>query len=95
MSKTGNGRITLQVGERWFYTTEDTLTCESEYFKSRFSRWNDCDADGTYFIDGDPTLFEVILQYLRTGRLPLFFDSTTQTHGVAKYAALLCEARYF
>ncbi|PKK45282.1 hypothetical protein CI102_15040 [Trichoderma harzianum] len=95
MSETGNGRITLQVGERRFYTTEGTLTCESEYFRARFSRWNDCDADGIYFIDGDPTLFEVILQYLRTGRLPLFFDSTTQAHDVAKYAALLCEARYF
>jgi hypothetical protein len=48
---------------------------------------------GTYFIDGDPTLFEVILQCLGTGRLPLFFDSTT-THDLAKYAALLGEARY-
>lgn len=95
MSKAGNGHITLQVGERRFITTKDTLTCESEYFKARFSNWNDADADGTYFIDGDPMLFEVILQYLRTGRLPLFFDSTTQTHNLAKYAALLGEARYF
>ncbi|KAL7940574.1 BTB/POZ protein [Trichoderma barbatum] len=95
MAEPGNGRITLQVGERRFYTTKDTLTCDSEYFKARFNRWNDSDADGSYFIDGDPTLFEVILQYLRTGRPPLFFDSTTQTHDLAKCAALLCEARYF
>jgi phytoene desaturase (3,4-didehydrolycopene-forming) len=50
---------------------------------------------GTYFINGDPTLFEVILQYLGTGCLPLFFDSTMQTHDLAKYAALLGEACYF
>jgi hypothetical protein len=96
MSEADNGRITLQVGERRFITTKGTLTCESEYFKARFSsHWNDADADGTYFIDGDPILFEVILQYLRSGRLPLFFDYATQTHDLTKYAALLGEARYF
>ncbi|KAL6789571.1 hypothetical protein GGI42DRAFT_337450 [Trichoderma sp. SZMC 28013] len=45
---------------------------------------NDADADGIYFIDRDPTLFEVILQYLRTGRPSLFFGSTTQTHDLAE-----------
>ncbi|KAL6789531.1 hypothetical protein GGI42DRAFT_245176 [Trichoderma sp. SZMC 28013] len=49
----------------------------------------------TYFIHRDPALFAVILQYLRTGRPPLFFDSTTQIHDLAKYAALLDEARHF
>ncbi|CAH0001063.1 unnamed protein product [Clonostachys byssicola] len=94
-SHTENNRITLRVGERLFHTTKGTLTGESGYFEARLTRWNDADADGSYFIDSDPTLFEVILRYLRTGTPPLFFNSDTQTYDLAKYAALLSEARYF
>uniref|UniRef100_A0A8H7TQM8 BTB domain-containing protein n=1 Tax=Bionectria ochroleuca TaxID=29856 RepID=A0A8H7TQM8_BIOOC len=94
-SDTENNRIQLRVGERLFHTTKETLTRESDYFAARLARWKDTDPDGSYFIDSDPTLFEVILRYLRTGTPPLFFDPATQTHDVAKYAALLSEARYF
>lgn len=94
MSEASN-RVTLRVGERLFYTTKDTLTGESTYFKARFSKWNDADDDGSYFIDGDPVLFQTILQYLRSGILPLFFEPVTQTHDLAKYAAILGEARYY
>ncbi|VUC27807.1 unnamed protein product [Clonostachys rosea] len=89
-----NNRITLRVGERLFHTTRGTLTGESGYFAARLTRWNDVDAGGSYF-DSDPTLFEVILRYLRTGMPPLFFDPDTQTHDLTRYAALLSEARYF
>lgn len=95
MPEAGNGYITLLVGERHFNATKDTLTRESEYFKDRLSQRNDADARGAIFIDGDPTLFEAILQYLCTSHPPLFFDSTTQTHDLAKYAALLGEAHRF
>lgn len=94
-SDTENNRIQLRVGERLFHTTKETLTRESDYFAARLARWKDTDPDGSYFIDSDPTLFEVILRYLRTGTPPLFFDPATQTHDLAKYAALLSEARYF
>ncbi|CAH0019438.1 unnamed protein product [Clonostachys rhizophaga] len=94
-SHTENNRITLRVGERLFHTTKGTLTGESGYFQARLTRLNDSDANGSYFIDSDPTLFEVILRYLRTGTPPLFFDSATMAHDLEKYAALLSEARYF
>ncbi|KAI1388633.1 BTB/POZ protein [Hypoxylon trugodes] len=89
-------RVTLQVGERRFTTLRDTLVGESEYFAARLSdRWSDCDEDGSYFIDSDPTLFSYILSYLRSGSLPVFFDSVTLTWDHAKYLTLLSEARYF
>ncbi|KAI0142276.1 hypothetical protein F4776DRAFT_611441 [Hypoxylon sp. NC0597] len=97
-SSTGddNTKITLQVGERRFTTLRDTLVGESDYFAARFSgRWNDADADGSYFVDADPTLFEHALRYLRSGNFPLFFDSASQTFDYAKYISLLGEARYF
>lgn len=83
------------MGQRLFYTTKETLTGESDYFATRLARSKDTDPDGIYFIGSDPTLLEVILRYLRTGTPPLFFDPATQTYDLAKYAALLSEARYF
>ncbi|CAI6098156.1 unnamed protein product [Clonostachys chloroleuca] len=94
-SHTENNRITLRVGQRLFYTTKETLTGESDYFAARLARSKGIDPDGSYFIGSDPTLLEVILRYLRTGTPPLFFDPATQTYDLAKYAALLSEARYF
>ncbi|KAI0843557.1 hypothetical protein F5Y06DRAFT_255254 [Hypoxylon sp. FL0890] len=91
-----NERITLQVGERRFTTLRHTLVSESSYFAGRLSgRWTDADEDGSYFIDSDPALFEHILRYLRSGNFPFFFDTATQTFDLAKYTALLGEARYF
>lgn len=67
--------IRLQVGERHFTTTRDTLTAESRYFASLLSgRWDNALEDGSYFIDADPMLFDHILRYLRRGIFPLFVD---------------------
>ncbi|KAI1406949.1 hypothetical protein F5Y13DRAFT_176083 [Hypoxylon sp. FL1857] len=94
--KNENERITLQVGERRFTTLRDTLVGESEYFAVRLSgSWNDAEEDGSYFVDSDPTLFEHVLGFLRSGNYPVFFDSASQTFDCAKYISLLGEARYF
>lgn len=87
--------ITLQVGERRFITTAETMTQESAFFAALFSeRWDNAEADGSYFIDADPDLFEHILRYLRRGVLPIFYDDA-KGHDHALYLALLEEAKYF
>lgn len=87
--------ITLQVGERRFITTAETMTQESAFFAALLSgRWDDAEADGSYFIDADPDLFEHILRYLRRGVLPIFYDNANG-HNHALYLALLEEAKYF
>lgn len=92
---TSNNKIILEVGERRFVTSRTTLTAGSGYFASHLSgRWNDAQADGSYFIDADPALFEHVLQFLRRGVLPVFYDRQ-KGHDEAKYAALLEEAKYF
>ncbi|KAI1381592.1 BTB/POZ protein [Hypoxylon crocopeplum] len=89
-------RVTLQVGERRFTTLRATLVGESEYFAARLSdRWDDAEEDGSYFVDSDPSIFEHILSYLRSGNFPVFFDSSTLSFDHAKYLSLLNEARYF
>ncbi|KAI0012119.1 BTB/POZ protein [Xylariaceae sp. FL0662B] len=92
-----DSRVKLQVGERQFITTRNTLETESPYFRALLSgRWDDQLEDGTYFIDSDPMSFEAILRYLRTGTFPLFFDAVTQTHDYTKkYLKILGDARYF
>lgn len=90
-----NASIHLQVGERRFTTTRSTLTEESGFFGALLSgRWDNALADGSYFIDADPALFEHILAYLRRGVFPLFF-STATGHDYHRYLSLLEEARYF
>ncbi|KAF2191928.1 hypothetical protein K469DRAFT_718990 [Zopfia rhizophila CBS 207.26] len=87
-------RITLQVGERRFVTTRETLE-ESGFFASLLSgRWDNAQEDGSYFVDADPTLFEHILRYLRRGVLPIFYDKA-KGHDYGMYFALLEEAKYF
>ena len=88
-------QVHLQVGERHFTTTRETLISESAFFASLLSgRWSNSLPDGSYFIDADPTLFEHILRYLRRGVLPIFFDQA-RGHDYALYLSLLEEARYF
>lgn len=91
-----NAKVVLNVGGRHFETTLDTLTYESGYFKNLLSeKWSDGkDASGAYFIDADPTLFEHILNYLRRGILPIFWDKL-RGHDHFLYFRLLEEARYF
>ncbi|CAG8971121.1 hypothetical protein HYALB_00008598 [Hymenoscyphus albidus] len=90
-----DGRITIQVGNKRFTTLQQTLTDESEYFRSILSRWkeNVIQKDGSYFYDGDPVLFAHILQYLRRGVLPVFHDNS-RGHDHTLYSALLVEAKY-
>ncbi|KAG0651939.1 BTB POZ domain-containing KCTD4 [Hyphodiscus hymeniophilus] len=95
-SQTSSGQIVLQVGERRFITTKETLTDESEFFTCLLSgRWSsNAQTDGSWFIDADPGLFEHILRYLRRGVLPIFHDST-KGHDHALYRALSVEADFF
>ncbi|KAI0426436.1 hypothetical protein F5Y09DRAFT_62410 [Xylaria sp. FL1042] len=90
-----DNKISLQVGERQFITTKDTLVGESAYFQALLSgRWAN-PFDHEHFIDSDPELFTEILRYLRSGNFPLYFDPASGTYDYAKYAALLGEAQYF
>ncbi|KAL2358650.1 BTB/POZ protein, partial [Cryomyces antarcticus] len=87
--------VTVQVGERRFYTHRDTLTTESPFFSALLSeRWNSAEPDGSYFVDADPGLFEHILRYLRRSVYPIFY-STSNGHDHALYHALYKEAEYF
>lgn len=88
-------QITLQVGERQFITTRQTLVGESDFFASLLSeRWDNAQTDGSYFIDADAKLFQHILRYLRRGVFPIFYDKV-KGHDYAMYVALLHEAKYF
>jgi hypothetical protein len=83
------------VGERTFVTTRQTLVGESDFFAAMLSsRCNSALADGSFFVDADPDLFKHILQYLRRGVLPVFYDKD-RGHDYALYAALLEEAKIF
>ncbi|KAI9778590.1 MAG: hypothetical protein M1839_007983 [Geoglossum umbratile] len=87
--------ITLQVGDRRFITTKDTLTDQCGFFSSMLpGRWNSVQPDGSYFVDADGDLFQYILRYLRRGVLPVFYDNA-KGHDHALYLALLEEAKYF
>ncbi|MCJ1264154.1 hypothetical protein MMC22_004025 [Lobaria immixta] len=86
--------VYLQVGERRFITTEETLTDESPFFSSLLRHPHEAQADGSYFIDVDPDVFEHVLRYLRHGVLPVFYDNA-KGHDHALYHLLLQQARYF
>ena len=91
--------IKLQVGERHFQTTPETLLNGSDYFASLLSgRWDVNTAtateDRSYFIDFNGDVFAHILDYLRDGIFPLFYELHSG-HNHALYAKLLVQARYF
>ena len=87
--------VKLQVGERQYLTTAETLTRESGFFQALFSGNRDNkQSDASYFIDADPELFQHILQYLCRGILPLVYDITSG-HNHCFYLRLLEEAKYF
>merc|ERR1712060_250080 len=61
--------VKLDVGGRIFTTSRCTLlTWEGTYFHAMLSsgKWEP-DEDGAYFIDRDPTLFDRVIDCLRTG----------------------------
>jgi len=88
-------QIKLQVGERHFETTKSTLT-ECTFFKALLSEdWrHNARADGSFYVDGDGDLFEIILLYLRRLVLPVFFDNV-KGHDQLLYTALLQEADFY
>lgn len=88
--------ITLQVGERRYFSEEKTLIDGSTYFKTRLTGTlkDKKEADGSYFIDRDGHLFEHILSFLRSGICPLFRDSI-DFFDYHKYLRLGAEAKYF
>ena len=88
--------ITLQVGERRYFSEEKTLVEGSTYFKTRLtgSSKDDKEVDGSHFIDRDGLLFEHILSFLRTGICPLFRDSFG-FYDCHKYQRLSAEAKFF
>lgn len=88
-------KITLQVGERRFNTTRETLIRDSPFFATLLSdQGGHPQEDGSYFVDADGDLFEHVLRYLRRGVFPIFYDKL-KGHDYALYLALLQEAKYF
>lgn len=87
-------KVTLDVGGRKFVTLFSTLA-ESDFLHSLVSdSWEqNRQPDGSYFIDADPDLFVHILEYLRRGRLPLFWEAG-KGHDLAKYRTLRREAAF-
>lgn len=92
---TKQDKVTLDVGGRKFVTLASTLH-ESTFFRSLISgRWeHDRQPDGSHFIDADPDLFAHVLEYLRRGRMPLFWDRE-KGHDFDRYKALSQEADYY
>jgi len=99
--------IILNVGGTRFSTTLATLRSETGTFFEKMFRngsTTTCSADGTVFIDRNPTNFEYILDFLRTGdllvessdtdlRLQLledaeFFQLPEELKGYLRYSAL-------
>jgi hypothetical protein len=66
-----NEVVTLNVGGKFFATFKGTLmNYEHSYFYAMLNSGNFLPgADGSYFIDRDPTHFPTIMAYLRTGEL--------------------------
>ncbi|KAI9791017.1 MAG: hypothetical protein M1816_004584 [Peltula sp. TS41687] len=89
--------VTLQVGQGRFITQRMTLIQGSGYFRQLLQAPIAApilQADGSYLLDTDPDLFTHVLQYLRRGVLPLFYDNV-KGHDHARYLSLLAEARFF
>lgn len=84
---TTHSRIELQIGEQTFHTTRKTLS-ESPILKILTAR------PPPYFLDADPSAFEHILRYLRTGTYPLFHDPQ-RGHDIHAYHTLLLAARFY
>ena len=63
--------FTLTVGDKSFVTKKDTLMKGSRYFEVLLSgRFGDADIETTsFFIDRDPTVFHILLNYMRSNHL--------------------------
>ncbi|KAL8719763.1 MAG: hypothetical protein Q9225_003279 [Loekoesia sp. 1 TL-2023] len=86
--------IVLQVGEKRFYATEDTLSGSGMLKAMITERWESSkQADGSFFIDVDPEAFEHILRFLRHGVYPLCYD-IVKGHDFAMYTTIHKQADY-
>lgn len=89
--------ITLNVGGKYFTTSKSTLQSDPDSMLARMFQESEegsflytpsnVDAKGAFLIDRNPTYFEQILNYLRTGKL--IFDKHINPEG------LLEEAKFF
>lgn len=87
-------RILLEVGERRFTTSANTLTGQSAFFAALLSNiWDNVQPGKHYFIDIDGDVFAHVLRYLRSGVFPVFYDKS-KGHDYNLYAMLLEQARY-
>lgn len=87
--------VRLRTTSSSFFTDPSSWLGHSTFFEALFAgKSGSALADGSFFIDCDGELFGHILRYLRTGVLPLFYD-TTNGHDFAQYHVLLGEAEYF
>ncbi|CAA9965113.1 BTB 2 domain containing protein [Pyrenophora teres f. maculata] len=90
--------LTLDVGGgRVFRTTKQALSA-APYFAHLFDRWEEgvkLQADGSFFLDTDPEIFEHLLRYMRRpNKFPLFW---TRQAGFdyELYSRLESEADFF
>lgn len=66
-SRSGSGRVQLNVGGTCMTTALTTLEARSSYFRSMFSRWSTADEHDEIFLDCDADAFRVLLSYMRSG----------------------------
>lgn len=80
--------LILQVGSERFFTTTKALS-RSPRFEAKLKKgWKSRkQADGSYFLDADPKIFEHVLRFLRHGIYPLAYDSF-KGHDFGLYAAV-------
>ena len=91
-----NDLVNLNVGGQKFSTSKNTLLSlqgEETFFSSLISGRipSNQDESGAYFIDRDPTLFRLILNYLRTQQLHLLLEASD----AKQLSALIHEANYY
>ena len=105
MSMSLNRIVRLNVGGRIFSTTHETLSWIPEtFFTSLLSGRIPSirDDTGAYFIDRDPEIFQIILNYLRNRHVSIFMDilivyliNVLQISNAVDPSILKCEAEYY
>ena len=83
------GRIVVEVGGERFVTTVDTLSMNSEYFRSKFEHWDhNIEEQPELFLDRDPDTFRILLTCMRQ-RKPLLPE-----HDKGLFKRTICDAEY-